>query len=92
MSPGSRALHTRRLVAKYTRWLHIYGSMASFAVVFFFAVTGLTLNHPQWFASAQRTTALKGTLDAAWVAPAADPTAKKFDIVEHLRAAHRGAG
>ena len=85
MSPGSRALHTRRLVAKYTRWLHIYGSMASFAVVFFFAVTGLTLNHPQWFASAQRTTALKGTLDAAWVAPAADPTAKKFDIVEHLR-------
>jgi hypothetical protein len=92
VSPGSRALHTRRLVAKYTRWLHIYGSMASFAVVFFFAVTGLTLNHPQWFASAQRTTALKGTLDAAWVAPAADPTAKKFDIVEHLRAAHHLTG
>ena len=37
------------------RWLHIYGSMASFAVVLFFAVTGLTLNHQDWFANQQVT-------------------------------------
>jgi hypothetical protein len=92
VSLGNRALHTRRLVAKYTRWLHIYGSMAGFAVVFFFAVTGLTLNHPQWFASAQRTVAFKGTLDRAWVGASADPAAKKFEIVEHLRRAHALGG
>jgi hypothetical protein len=28
-----------------SRWLHIYLSMASFGILFFFAVTGLTLNH-----------------------------------------------
>jgi len=31
------------------RWLHIYLSMVSFAILLFFAVTGLTLNHADWF-------------------------------------------
>ena len=31
------------------RWLHIYLSMFSLAVVLFFSVTGITLNHPDWF-------------------------------------------
>ena len=41
----------RRRIAKTSRWLHIYGSMASLALVLFFAVTGITLNHQDWFAS-----------------------------------------
>ncbi len=36
----------KRRLAKYSRWLHIYVSMTSFVIVFFFAVTGWTLNHP----------------------------------------------
>ena len=35
----------KRRLAKYSRWLHIYVSMTSFVIVFFFAVTGWTLNH-----------------------------------------------
>ena len=50
----------RRRVAKYARWLHIYVSMTAFAVVFFFALTGITLNHPDWASGAERTTQLQG--------------------------------
>lgn len=31
------------------RWLHTYLSLIGFAAVLFFAVTGLTLNHAEWF-------------------------------------------
>ena len=65
--------------------------MASFAILFFFAVTGLTLNHTEWFASAQRTAQSHGSVQRAWLAGGA-PVAK-LEIVEHLRGSHnlRGA-
>ena len=88
VSAGSRSLHWRRLTAKYTRWLHIYGSMVSFGLVFFFAVTGLTLNHPQWFEHAQRSATVKGTLDVAWTAGPAQADVRKLEIVEYFRARH----
>ena len=62
--------------------------MASFGVVFFFAVTGITLNHPQWFAKQQRTLALKGTINTAWTKTATDADVKKLEIVEFLRTTH----
>ncbi len=34
------------------RWVHIYLSMFGFAALFFFAVTGITLNHPGYNADA----------------------------------------
>ena len=73
----------------WSRWLHIYLSMASFAILFFFAVTGLTLNHTEWFAGQQRTVQAKGTMDRAWLK---DPV-RKLEIVELLRSRHsvRGA-
>jgi uncharacterized protein len=43
------------VLAGWSRFLHLYLSMVSFAVVFFFAVTGITLNHPDWGASQQKT-------------------------------------
>jgi len=67
--------------------------MASFGVVFFFAVTGLTLNHPQWFEHQQRSSTVKGALDVSWTHTAADADVKKLDIVEYLRSTNgvRGA-
>ena len=62
--------------------------MVSFGVLFFFAATGLTLNHTEWFASAQRTVQLKGSVKLEWVK---DPVAK-LEIVEHLRRTHRVSG
>jgi len=61
--------------------------MTSFMVVFFFAVTGLTLNHPQWFASQLVTSNLSGTLDLAWVGEGTEPV-RQLEIVEYLRATH----
>lgn len=35
-------------MSRFLRWLHIYVSMAVFVVFVFFALTGITLNHPEW--------------------------------------------
>ena len=57
----------RRLLAGWTRWLHIYLSMFSFAILFFFALTGLTLNHTEWFSDQQKSSSLKGVMDTCMV-------------------------
>jgi len=62
--------------------------MASFTIVFFFAVTGLTLNHPQWFEHQQRIATVKGSLDQTWTRTTTDADVKKLEIVERLRNAH----
>ncbi|MBI1760221.1 MAG: PepSY-associated TM helix domain-containing protein [Acidobacteria bacterium] len=79
--------HLRHQVASWGRWLHIYLSMASFAILFFFAVTGLTLNHTDWFSAQQRTAQLKGNVETKWV-QVADAEVNKLALVEHLRNTH----
>ena len=63
--------------------------MASFGIIFFFAATGLTLNHADWFANQQHTVQSRGTVDRNAFSKKID----KLDVVEHLRNAHglRGA-
>jgi hypothetical protein len=58
--------------------------MVSFAILFFFAATGLTLNHQDWFAAQQRTMVYKGNLDRAWLGK----DVAQLQIVEQLRKAH----
>lgn len=72
----------KRLVT-WSRWLHIYLSMVSFAILFFFAATGLTVNHIEWFTHQQKTYQYKGTMQGPWVKQVA-----KLEIVEHLRKTH----
>lgn len=76
----------RRAVAISARWLHIYLSMASFALVLFFAVTGLTLNHPDWFANRERTEQRHGIASRALLGPAGAEQADRLGLVEMLRA------
>jgi hypothetical protein len=79
----------KRRSAALFRWLHIYLSMVSFGILFFFAVTGLTLNHPDWvFGTRAATTDLRGKLDPKWVAPGEAAAVAKLEVVEHLRRAH----
>jgi hypothetical protein len=59
--------------------------MASFAILFFFAVTGLTLNHPDWFGDRQQVTQHKGAVQAAWVS---GKDVAKLEIAEFLRKSH----
>lgn len=61
--------------------------MAGFVIVFFFAVTGLTLNHPDWFSDAARVTQVQDVVDAAWASTGAAAVAK-VEIVESLRRRH----
>jgi hypothetical protein len=56
----------RLRVHSVVRWLHIYTSMVSLLIVLFFAVTGVTLNHPDWLATEQ-TRELTGQLTQRWM-------------------------
>lgn len=50
------------------RWLHIYISLLGFTALTFFAVTGVTLNHPSWFGvDDQRVTEYTGELRTEWM-------------------------
>jgi hypothetical protein len=85
--PAHSKNYFKHQVASWARWLHIYLSMASFAILFFFAVTGLTLNHTDWFSHQQRTAQLKGKVETKWI-KTDDAAVDKLSVVEHLRRAH----
>lgn len=82
-APRTRGQLSRR-TATVSRWLHIYLSMVSFSLLLFFAVTGLTLNHTDWFAAQMRTNQVRGQVPPAWL----KPELAKLEIVEHLRKNH----
>ena len=60
-------------------------SMISFAIVFFFAVTGLTLNHADKFSDELRSTQEKGKVDIKWVNATDTNSIARLQIVEYLR-------
>ncbi|WP_395783242.1 PepSY-associated TM helix domain-containing protein [Aquirufa sp.] len=82
----------KRTVAEWSRWLHIYLSMFSFVIVLFFSVTGLTLNHLDWFPEKEVLNELDGRLNPAWVNATDTAKVKKLEIVEFLRASHQVKG
>ncbi len=67
--------------------------MASLALVLFFAVTGITLNHQDWFANQQVTVERHGTINPSWLRTPAPDGVDKLQVVEYLRssAGLRGA-
>jgi len=82
--------------AASVRWLHIYVSLLSFTALVFFGVTGITLNHPDWFAAdSQRVVEHEGKLQPEWlkIQSETDSSVAKLEIVEYLRTTHgfRGA-
>lgn len=81
---GTRPVKSARAAGqKWVRRLHSWLSMTSLLIVLFFAVTGITLNHPSWFgASTPQTRTSTGVLPASAVGHGtADPLA----ISEYLR-------
>ena len=80
-------------MAKVSRWLHIYLSMVSFAIVLFFSVTGLTLNHPTWFGGDKQVVVKhKGTMNVNWVNSPDTNKIAKLEIVEFLRKTYQVKG
>ncbi len=83
----------KKEVAKLSRWLHIYLSMVSFAVVLFFSFTGLTLNHPSWFGGDKQVIVKnKGKLNVKWVNNPDTNKIAKLEIVEFLRKTYQVKG
>jgi uncharacterized protein len=79
-------------IAGWSRWLHLYLSMISFAILFFFAITGLTLNHTEWFSNQQKSNTIKGKLDDSWVNDVDTLKIEKLKVVEFLRSKHNIKG
>ena len=88
-TPVHFTAHLRRKTAVVSRWLHVYLSMVSFAIVLFFSVTGLTLNHTEWFANAEKTIRTKGEMPHQWLRPTDTSDPDKLAIVEHLRSVNK---
>lgn len=91
------AIGWSRTLAGVVRWLHLYLSMFAFGTMLLFSVTGLTLNHPEWFGAGKSVTVdLAGELDRSLLGdPAADPHGDSVDrlaVAETLRARHRLRG
>ncbi|MFM7245109.1 MAG: PepSY-associated TM helix domain-containing protein, partial [Planctomycetaceae bacterium] len=99
-SPGrshDRLRHASRMLAAVSRWLHIYLSMVAFATMLLFSVTGLTLNHPDWFGAGEAVTEdATGGIDPALLGdPEADPDGLRIDheaVAAAIRGSHRITG
>ncbi|MHA8066745.1 PepSY-associated TM helix domain-containing protein [Aquirufa sp. ROCK2-A2] len=72
-------------LSNWSRWLHIYLSMFSFIIVLFFSVTGLTLNHLDWFPEKEVLKEQEGKLRVNWVNVSDTAKIKKLEIVELFR-------
>ncbi|WP_114313539.1 PepSY-associated TM helix domain-containing protein [Thermus caldifontis] len=81
--PRSGASPLRARLYSWARVLHLYLSMLALMAVLFFALTGLTLNHPEWFGEG-RVRKLTGTLaDAPYLQ---GETVNWLRLAEDLRA------
>jgi hypothetical protein len=78
----------KKSLSSLWRWLHIYLSMAGFALLLFFSVTGITLNHTEWFEDMQTTVTLKGRMDTTILAGETD----RLAVAETLRKSHQVRG
>ena len=79
-----RKLHIR--LAATLRWLHIYLSLFSLAIVLFFSLTGITLNHPDWFFNGvERSVEKAGKMNGNWLHAEPSRDVDKLAVVEHLR-------
>ncbi len=83
---------TKKFVAKYSRWLHIYLSMISFVIVLFFSITGLTLNHADYFQKNTSITQNEGKIDSNWISATDTLKIKKLEIVEFFRNKYKVKG
>jgi uncharacterized protein len=81
----------KRRLAKYSRWLHIYVSMTSFVIVFFFAVTGWTLNHAERFSGREQLRKAAGTIDTKLTGAGAENAKDRIAAAIHGGAGVHGA-
>lgn len=78
---------------RWMRLLHVYISMASMLLVAFFAITGLTLNHPEWALGSTSTTTRQGSVPAGAITTVGGTTNVDYlAIAEYARDAFGVSG
>ncbi|MEM6364496.1 MAG: PepSY-associated TM helix domain-containing protein [Planctomycetota bacterium] len=78
-----RTLYQRSAAA--FRWLHLYLSMLGFAALMFFALTGITLNHPTWLGGSDQVIKdHSGQLDISLL----KDNVNQLEVAETLRQRH----
>lgn len=78
----------RRKIAWWVRWLHTYVSLAGFGALIFFSLTGITLNHAEWFEGVESTTERTGSAPTDLLAATAGPAAG-ITLIRWLRETER---
>lgn len=82
--PARRPRTLKARTHVWARTLHTYTSMISLLAVLFFALTGITLNHPDWaFGNAETRREVTGTLPAGWIQ---NGQVNWLSVAEELRA------
>jgi len=82
----------RKNISSSSRWLHIYLSLFSFVALLFFAVTGVTLNHTDWFSDMQHTNSINDSVNVGYVNGKDTSSVNKLAIVEEFRGKHHVKG
>lgn len=83
--PRAAPRGTSRRLPQFVRWLHLYSSLLGLAATLLFAVTGLTLNHAEWFEAGEPVRReLRGELAPALLAHEVD----RLSVAEQVRASH----
>jgi len=82
----------KKRIASISRWLHVYLSMVSFVIILFFAVTGLTLNHAEWFDGKGQIKKYDGKVQLKWIKVKDTATIAKLEIVQFLKHNHHIKG
>jgi hypothetical protein len=81
--------HTRRMLVKWARTVHLYLTLFALVFVLFFAATGFMLNHEDWFSPAEPVTRTQtGAIPTALLGPPPD----KLALVELLRKDYGAVG
>ncbi|MCB0993771.1 MAG: PepSY-associated TM helix domain-containing protein [Acidimicrobiales bacterium] len=80
----------KRQTHHWARWIHVYSSMIALLVVLFFALTGITLNHPQWtFGDDARTDTYSGVFPFD---PVRDGAVDFLSMAEYVRSEYDVTG
>lgn len=74
----------------WSRLIHVYVSMALLTLMIFFAVTGITLNHPSWFDDSQaQSEVIEGEVAQALLVPEQQGALVDFLYQQHLLQGNR---
>lgn len=80
---------SNRRTYRVARWIHVYASMLALLLVLFFSLTGITLNHPDFFEGSSSTSTSTGTLPFT---PTSNGDVKWLDVAEYVRSSKGVSG